>query len=236
MWKKIRIDFTDTVKCQFCSRLITSGKAIVVQDEFGTLSFSGPSCAQNKNVQNVVNPKEKIIDITKGCLLQEPTKNDKADKPIDVEQDNFTSIHDDEVHNYLDSNAVNAYFTLRFGKLSHLNSIIKSQKLNNIYHNYELTGQISLKDENYIRKIMYGDSHPSHTYQNLQAVYAAEYWLQSFILHNPGRDLNFIQDTLNQLRKKLTLTEKQIMGINNWFKNSDGKMVKLKVNAFVREK
>ncbi|MCI5764958.1 hypothetical protein [Actinobacillus porcinus] len=236
MWKKIRIDFTDTVKCQFCSRLITSGKAIVVQDEFGTLSFSGPYCAQNKNGQNVVNPKEKLIDITKGCLLHEPTKNDKTDKPIDVEQDNFTSIHDDEVHNYLDSNAVNAYLTLRFGKLSHLNSIIKSQKLNDIYRNYELTGQISLKDENYIRMIMYGDAYPLYTYQNLQAVYAAEYWLQSFIQHNPGSDLNFIQDTLNQLRRKLILTEKQIMGINNWFKNSDGKMVKLKVNAFVREK
>lgn len=55
-------------------------------------------------------------------------------------------------------------------------------------------------------------------------------------LSNPENDLNFIQDTLNQLRRKLTLTEKQIMGINNWFKNSDGKMVKLKTNAFVRGK
>ncbi len=39
MWKKIRIDFTDTVKCQFCSRMITSGKAIVVQNELGNISF-----------------------------------------------------------------------------------------------------------------------------------------------------------------------------------------------------
>lgn len=236
MWKKIRIDFTDTVKCQFCSRLITSGKAIVVQDESGNISFSGPSCAQNKNGRNVVNPTEKIIDITKGCLLHEPTKNDKTDKQTEIEQDNFTSIHDDEVHNYLDSNAVNAYLILRFGKLSHLTSIIKSQKLNNIYHNYKLTGQISPKDENYIRMIMYGDAYPLYTYKNLQAVYAAEFWLQSFIQHNPKSDLNFIQDTLSQLRRKLTLTEKQIIGINNWFKNSDGKMVKLKANAFVREK
>lgn len=236
MWKKIRIDFTDTVKCQFCSRMITSGKAIVVQNELGNISFSGPSCAQNKNGQNVVNPKEKIVDITKGCLLHEPTTNDKTDKQVDVEQDNFTSIHDDEVHNYLDNNAVNAYLTLRFEKLSHLTSIIKSQKLNEIYHNYELTGQISQKDESYIRVIMYGEAYPLYTYQNLQAVYAAEYWLQSFIRHNPESDLSFIQDTLNQLRRKLTLTEKQIMGINNWFKNSDGKMVKLKTNAFVRGK
>ncbi|MBV6540764.1 hypothetical protein HT667_04675 [Ursidibacter maritimus] len=233
-WKKIRIDFTETVKCQFCARMITSGKGIVVQDEMGNLAFSGPSCAQNKNGSNVINPKEKVIDITKGCVLQETNKASPGKEQNSTEQDNFASKHDNEVHNYLDVNAVKAYLILRFEKLSHLTSILKSQKLNEIYQNYKQTDQISSDDENYLRMIMYGHRHPTCTYQNLQAVYAAEYWLNSFIEHHSDNDLTFIRSALTQLRKKLTLTEKQILGINNWFKYTDGKMVKLKTNAFVR--
>ncbi|EIJ69713.1 hypothetical protein [Pasteurella bettyae] len=234
-WKKIRIDFTETVKCQFCARMITSGKGIVVQDEMGNLAFSGPSCAQNRNGPNIVNPKEKVIDITKGCVLQEPNKTLSGKEQNSTEQDNFTSKHDNEVHDYLDVNAVKAYLILRFEKLSHLTSILKSRKLNEIYQNYKQTGQISSGDENYLRTIMYRCIHSAYTYQNLQAVYAAEYWLNSFIEHHPDNDLTFISSTLTQLRKKLTLTEKQILAINNWFKHSDGKMVKLKANAFVRD-
>lgn len=238
VWTKIRIDFTETVKCEFCNRKITSGKGIIIKNELGELSFSGPTCAQNRNGNNVANPQEKIIDITKGCVLQEleskSTSTGITVAHIKTEDDNFTSQEDSDVHNYLDNNAVKAYLTLRFEKLSHIVAIPKATKLTAIYSNYINTGNISSEDENYIRMTMYSDKFPLFTYKNLQSVYAAEYWLNSFIENNKDKDLSFIQSNLNQLRSKLYLTQKQIDGINKWFAYSERKQIKLKNDAFER--
>lgn len=236
VWTKIRIDFTETVQCEFCSRKITSGKGIVIKNENGDISFSGPNCAQNRNGKNVSNPNEKIVDITKGCILQElmPIRSDRgmATVNIRIDEDNFTQLNDIDVHNYHDINAVKAYFTLRFEKLGHINAIPKAKKLVEIYNTYISEGKILNKDESYIKMIMYGDKYPRYSYKNLQSVYAADYWLVLFIENNNGKDLTFIESTLHHLRTKLFLTKKQIIGINNWFSHSEGRKVKLKENAF----
>lgn len=236
MWKKIRIDFTETVKCEFCNRKITSGKGVLIENEKGKISFSGPSCAQNKNGYNVNNPNERIIDITKGCELKDDTTIQYAEYKVasrNRDEENFTQQDDSETHNYLDENAVKAYLTLRFEKLSHISAIIKSERLTQIYQQYITSGRLLDEDENYIRTIMYGSRFSFLTYKNLQAVYAAEYWLTSFIEHNTDKNLDFIHSTLAQLRNKLYLTHNQIIGINKWFSHSSRKQIKLKNNAFV---
>ncbi|QQF90601.1 hypothetical protein JFL57_07665 [Histophilus somni] len=238
-WKKVRVDFTETVKCKFCNRIINSGKGILIQNEYGDFAFSGPTCAKKKS--NITNYDENIIDITKGCILQDKPHSEKLipqkilNNNIDIEYENFTSEEDEQVHNYLDENAVSAYLTLRFEKLSHIKSIFTSKKLDDIYHSYTINGKISEQDENYIKQAMYGNKCPLLTYQNLQSVYAAEYWLLSFIKYNSDSDLTFIKNVLSQLHKKLTLSNKQIIAINKWFVHSEGKTVKLKENSFINK-
>lgn len=39
--EKVRIDFTDRIKCRFCPQPTTSGKGIVVVNESGEYAFSG---------------------------------------------------------------------------------------------------------------------------------------------------------------------------------------------------
>ena len=234
IWKKIRIDFTETVKCEFCNRKITSGKGIVIQNENGIFSFAGPSCAQNEH--NVINPKESIMDITKGCELHEIERKPSSAKSIklnkDNNEDNFTKQDDIDSNDYLDTNAVKAYLTLRFGKLGHIESIPKADRLNKIYESFITSGKILEQDERYISVIMYGDKYPRFTYRNLQAVYAAEFWLMSFIKNHNSEKSEFMKSILQYLRSNLYLTPKQINAVNNWFTYSDGKQIKLKSNAF----
>ncbi|MCW9734190.1 hypothetical protein L5B97_12075 [Avibacterium sp. 20-15] len=239
-WKKVRIDFTETVKCKFCNRIINSGKGILIQNEHGDFAFSGPTCAKKKS--NITNYDENVIDITKGCILQDIPHSEKLipqqkifNENIATEYENLTPEEDTQVDNYLDENAISAYLTLRFEKLSHLKSIFTSKKLDDIYHSYITNGKISKQDENYIKQAMYGNQYPLLTYQNLQSVYAAEYWLLSFIKYNSDSDLTFINNVLGQLRKKLTLSNKQIIAINKWFIHSEGKTVKLKKNSFMNK-
>lgn len=52
---------------------------------------------------------------------------------------------------------------------------------------------------------MYGEAYPLYTYQNLQAVYAAEYWLQSFIQHNPENDFKFYTRHIKSAQKKANI-------------------------------
>ena len=192
VWKKVRIDFTDRIKCQFCPQPITSGKGIVVVNEDGEYAFSGPCCA--KKAKNVINPTEKLIDVTKGCLEYSVTSSPSR---ILSNSDNNPLIVL-ESNDYFDENAVKAYLLLRFEKLTHIPAIntVTSSKLTEIYNQYKKTDKISEKDKKYLEKVMYGENFPKFTYKNLQAVYAADFWLNLFIQHNKAEDLKFIESLL----------------------------------------
>lgn len=55
----------------------------------------------------------------------------------------------------------------------------------------------------------------------------------NFINNSKTIDVSFAESLLEQLRRKLTLTVKQIEGINKWFDNAEEKMLKIKTKAFV---
>ena len=228
-WKKIRIDFASNVKCQFCPRHITSGKAVIVQHNSGRLSYAGPSCAKDPN--KVSNPKEKIIDVTKGCI-EEHTSNKKHTK---TEQN---TLRDEELptsldfDDYFDEKAAKAYLVLRFEKLSHIPKIseMKSEKLNRIYEKYINEDQISPEDEKYLNVVMYGKKQPKFTYKFLQSLYAIDFWLNVFLREKP--DHKFITSLLEQLHNRLSLSPNQINKINECFSEINGIKVKLKANSF----
>ena len=226
-WKKIRIDFTSTVKCQFCPRHITSGKAVVVQHDSGIFSYAGPSCA--KDPRKVTNPKEKILDVTKGCV-EEHISSEKQVKLNAVKDEELpTSLDFDD---YFDEKAAKAYLVLRFEKLSHIPKIsdIKSEKLNSIYEKYINEDKISPEDEKYLNMVMYGNKQPKFTYKSLQSLYAIDFWLNVFLRGKPAH--KFITSLLEQLHNKLSLSPNQINKINECFSEINGIKVKLKAIPF----
>ncbi|OOF59750.1 hypothetical protein [Rodentibacter myodis] len=228
-WKKIRIDFATTVKCQFCPRHITSGKAVIVQHDNGILSYAGPSCAKDPN--KVDNPKEKIIDVTKGCVEEHTSTKNKAQIAINPVQDEDlpTSLDDD---NYFDENAAKAYLLLRFEKLAHVQKIsdFRSEKLSGIYQKYVADNKISPDDEKYLNMVMYGDKHPEFTYKSLQSLYATDFWLRVFLEKKPGH--RFITSLLEQLHQYLKLSKTQMEKLNECFTEIKGMKITLKTNSF----
>lgn len=228
-WKKVRIDFATTVKCQFCPRHITSGKAVIVQHDSGILGYAGPSCAKDPN--KVDNPNEKIIDVTKGCVEEHTSPKKKTQMAVNTTQDENlpTSLDFD---NYFDENAAKAYLLLRFKKLAHIQKIsdFKSEVLNDIYQRYVTENQISQDDEKYLNIVMYGNKHPNFTYKSLQSLYATDFWLNAFLEKKPEH--KFIKSLLEQLHKKLSLSKAQMEKLNECFAETKGMKIKLKTNSF----
>ncbi|OOF72424.1 hypothetical protein [Rodentibacter caecimuris] len=232
-WKKIRIDFATTVKCQFCPRHITSGKAVIVQHDNGMLSYAGPSCAKDPN--KVDNPKEKIIDVTKGCVEEHISTKKEVKIAINTEQDENlpTSLDFD---NYFDENAAKAYLLLRFEKLAHIQKIsdFKSKKLNSIYQKYVIENKISLDDEKYLSMVMHGKKYPEFTYKSLQSLYATDFWLRVFLEKKPEH--KFIKSLLEQLHQNLSLSKPQMEKLNECFTEVKGMKITLKTNSFGQKK
>ncbi|OOF53731.1 hypothetical protein BKK56_10920 [Rodentibacter genomosp. 2] len=228
-WKKIRIDFATTVKCQFCPRHITSGKAVIVQHDNGILSYAGPSCAKDPN--KVDNPKEKIIDVTKGCVEEYTTTKNKTQTAINTVQDEDLpmSLDDD---NYFDENAAKAYLLLRFEKLAHIQKIsdFRSEKLSGIYQKYVIENEISPDDEKYLNMVMHGEKYPEFTYKSLQSLYATDFWLRVFLEKKPEH--KFIQSLLEQLHQNLSLSKPQMEKLNECFTEVKGMKITLKTNSF----
>lgn len=228
-WKAIRVDFTPKIKCQFCTQYITSGKGVLVKNEKEEYAFSGPCCA--KKSKNVINPTEKLVDVTKATFEQ----INKIHKNPSHTLPNIKDTTGAEKLDNFPEDMAKSYLVLRCEKLAHIERISKftSNKLNDIYQKFKISGNISKSHETYLNTIMFGKKFPTFTYQNLQAIYAADYWLSYFINNSKTIDVSFAESLLEQLGRKLTLTVKQIEGINKWFDNAEEKMLKIKTNAFV---
>lgn len=228
-WKKIRIDFAPKVKCQFCPRHITSGKAVIILNDNGLYSYAGPSCA--KDPIKVDNPKDKIIDITKGCIEEHSLtqREGKSTLYANTNEELPTSLDFDD---YFDDNAAKAYLLLRFEKLAHIPKISTSNsaKLTSIYQKFLSEENINIYDEKYLKVVMYGTKQPLLTYKSLQSVYAADFWLNIFLEKQPEH--KFSQSLLKYLHQNLRLSENQINKLNECFSEIKGIKIKLKTNGF----
>lgn len=226
-WTIIRIDFTEKCICIFGNKkhYITCGKGYVVVNNEGNEAFCGPQCA--KNPKYVVNPNERVPDLTKGCL-EIDVKEQTTSKHITTSNNQLPSqINNQE----LDREKAIAYLLLRVEKLNHYPKI-KYNKLNDIYRRY-LSNTLTSTDIRFLSKLVISSDYPEYSYQNLQAIYACDFWINQFLNQNINKDLLFMKNIKNYLRKKLALTTEQIKGLNSWFDNTKGnKIVNIKLNAF----
>ncbi len=226
-WTLIRIDFTETCECIFGEKkhYITCGKGYVVVNNEGIEAFCGPQCA--KNSKYVTNPNEKVPDFTKGCLV------------IDVKeqtQSTFNPHSDDKSPSQINNQKSDyikaiSYLLLRVEKLKHYPQM-RYKKLSDIYGKY-LSGQLDNIDINFL--LMLGESsiYPEFSYQNLQAIYACDFWINQFLKQNANKDTSFVKEIKSYLVANLALTPSQIKGLNRWFDNTEGKkIVNIKPNAF----
>lgn len=209
-WKAIRKDFTDPIKCEFCPRHITSGKAIVICNEYNQISFAGPNCG--KDPKNIINAEEKIPDLTKGYLQE--NDYEKSIKNSNTSNTNKSARTEEIKHK------IKAYLILRCEKLVHIPQIhfLSSQKLVEIYDYFKKNDDIKNQDINYMKAVMSSENRPLLSYKNLQAVYAADFWLNT--LKRTKIDNSFIDSVYDQLHKKLSLSPKQIDVINSLLKGT----------------
>lgn len=229
-WRVVRIDFTERCACVFGSKThyITSGKGYVVVDVDGNEKFSGPNCARNPDF--VVNPNENVPDLTKGCL--EPEGEDSGPKiNVPPEGTGRATKAPIVMSDRCKQNAV-AYLILRVEKLKHFKKI-KYQKLDVLYERYN-NSDLTDSDYYFLNRLVDAKDFPEYSLKNLQAIYACDFWINQFIKNERNKDLTYVESCRSYLHRKLALTPSQIIGLNNWFDNSNGrKMVRLKSDFFV---
>lgn len=226
-WTIIRIDFTEKCMCVFGEKkhYITCGKGYVVVNSEGNEAFCGPQCA--KNPKYLINPNEIVPVLTKGCL-EINVKEQNSSTHITINNNQLPSqINNLELHR---EKAI-AYLLLRVEKLNHYPKI-KYNKLDDIYNRY-LSNKLTHSDICFLSKLVICADYPEYSYQNLQAIYACDFWIDQFLKQNTNKNLSFMKDIKKHLHKKLALSTKQIKGLNSWFDNTKGnKIVNIKLNAF----
>lgn len=226
-WTIIRIDFTEKCMCTFGEKkhYITCGKGYVVVNNEGIEAFCGPQCA--KNPKYVINPNEKVPDLTKGCLEVDIKEQTPSTHITPNNNRLLSQINNQE----LNHNKAIAYLLLRVEKLSHYHQM-KYKKLDDIYSKY-LSNKLTNADITFLLKLVDSPDYPEYSYQNLQAIYACDFWINQFLKQNTNKDTSFVKKIKNYLHKKLALTTPQIIGLNSWFDNTEGKkIVNIKLNAF----
>lgn len=86
-WKVLRHEFVDGI---FTCRLgvkhhtVSSGIAVIIENDVGEIAFSGPCCA--KNAKYVINPTEKVPNLTTNFIkiCRNETKSSGGDKALSL--------------------------------------------------------------------------------------------------------------------------------------------------------
>ncbi|MFN8436009.1 MAG: hypothetical protein U0V72_00105 [Cytophagales bacterium] len=201
-YKRIAIDFNQGEKCEFCPRTLSSFTGVLMQ-EIGTgrKLWAGTTCAKKHSM----NPDEKIPNLVKASYEAEP-KDDE-----DESSSKSRKAANNPVDSPTEEEAI-SYLVLRQEKLKHIPGINYSG-LEELYKRYE-TG--SLTDENilYLKRLIVKNNKDNkelslHWLRNL---YACEASLQRCLRKKP--DSEFFKSLQSQLHSKKSLSEKQIIKMN----------------------
>jgi hypothetical protein len=157
--------------------VVVCGKGCVVVDETGNEKFCGPVCASKP--KNVLNPKEKVPDLTRGAT-DVHSAEDGDTKPRATTRRPAGSRAA-----YGEKEKAREYLLLRGKKLASIRSI-RWPKLQPILDRYEQDGEISEPHYQYLQFLMSHPDHPELSLKNLEAVYSCNFWIEKFIRKNKG--------------------------------------------------
>jgi len=217
-----RLDFIPSGRrCNFCSRPLTSRVAYVLRDEKGNECLSGPTCLSTH--ARIDKSKEIYPNFAKACKgeigdhkdVKAATKREGAAKP--------------KAEGHLEIE----YLVLRFRQLGNLPGM-KIKTLEEAYHRYVKTGQITDDDRLHISRLIakVSKERPEYSPKNLTACYAYMHWIKAALedLHEDKQA--FLRQMLFSLMKNLYLSPAQAAAVNKWFVKIEGAPV-LDPEAFV---
>jgi len=190
--KIIRKDFIDTEKCYFCPQKLTTRIAYIIELDNGEEVQAGRVCAKNNfgNIPDVPNFTKAIIEYTS---KKENTVNENIDS-----------------ENISNKNIELEYLYLRCKLLNDFNGI-KDSILFEFFNN----GKVKLDDIEFksIRTTMSELENSNFGYKNLMACYMTK---RILLMLFDTKAKEFAQGVYEYLKKNFYITEKQIIGINNW--------------------
>ncbi|MBK2001086.1 MULTISPECIES: hypothetical protein [unclassified Campylobacter] len=220
--KKDFVAFNTKSVCQ--DRLLTSGKAyyLYYKDSNKFYGYAGKECARQKcnNDLNI------IPDFTKSLI-----SNFKKETKI---IQNSKHIYETNL-NKNDISIAIEYVVLRQSKLK------KFEKanyfiLNDYYKEYLKTNTLSLNSIKHVINIE-KKAPLQFKLENLLTCYAYEYKILLALKSTPRNNRAYLISILSNLRKYYTLTDRQINGVEEWFKKIRNKEVaEAKLKKFLYQK
>lgn len=224
-FRLVRIDFSDEPRCRFCPNKLTSGKVRILRDDQGDEVQAGPTCAQ----KHAINHREKVPDLTKAAIEPEEEKGANGRGGSGAGSERST----DEQAEQQRREKAEAYLLLRTEKLKTLRGVFLKQ-MEEIRHRYA-EGNTKPNDYLYISNLMAKADRdmPKLSLQNLQAVYAARFWMQHLLRLTPSEARStFLKSILEHLEANLSLSSAQVARLNECLSESAGR-VRIAPTAFV---
>ena len=203
----IKKDFIEDSKCNFCPQKITTKVAYIIELDNGQIKQCGPKCFK-KHFNEITY----ILDFTRASLEFVSKKLNASNNKNNI----IKNINDTKEieYLYLRCELLNDFKGVEFPLLM---DIYKKNK-------YLLNDN----DKNYIKNLMNKLKFSNLNYKNLMACYMTKRILNMWIKKENNE---FAKGIYEYLKKNCSLTEKQIIGANNWIENMKN-IPKIKGNWF----
>jgi len=197
-----KIDFGQNKECKHCGRILTAKAYFVLEN--GEEIYFGPECVKKYFSHN-------ISDIPDFTRAGNNYKSNSKIRTQNMEKNSNSEIINEKI--------IIEYIRLRCELLTEFQGIEDTNILD-IYMKYKkLT--LDEDDKKYLNALInyFEKINSKFGYRNLMACYMAKIVL---ILWMQSEENNFAKGIHNFLLRNYYLTEKQIIGANNWIKNMEG--------------
>ena len=213
-WSKSEIDFAFGAKCYFCGKSLKRGIALYLVSPDGPRVPAGPQCA----AKHALPSEMPVPDFTKGVLesvAEEGASVAENDPPVrHAKATNPGKPKEEEGGIELE------YLRIRVEKLPDFRGV-STPILVGLYTKWKQgNGNLHDDDKRHLRNLAAKMSREKTVYspENLQNCYAYKCCIERLVAETKS---DFPRSLLDGLRTHLSLTSRQIEGLNIYFKNRD---------------
>lgn len=220
----IKKDFVPEDTESYCNkRVLSSGKAYFLQDNFGNIHYAGKQCTEQYSNTNL----SLIPDLTKSLISNREGSHSSGGSSIGGGKslDNSESV------------AI-TYILLREEKLNEYQFEGKSLSysvLKSYYDKYKIDKKLEVKDIQHILNIE-KKAPISLSLNNLSTCYAYEFILERTLnylrINNKEKGVLFVDGLIGYLKKNCKLSIKQIEGLKNWLQYLPQDLRESKLKSF----
>lgn len=216
-----RYDFVEgTHPCHFCHRQVTIGMAHIVKDDEANEFVSGPSCAKNSSRDNVINPKEKVPNFTKGIFKESsPTTSGPLGGTGGLGTPNGNADEGDDGASALLEDKALEYLRLRIEKLKIQGFRgADHSTLATYYQEWQSTGSLSENTRNRLINISSSQKCKNERFhlERLLKCYATATYLTRLLAHETEiRAIDTVKGIQRSLLTNYHLTDFQIKTIES---------------------